>query len=107
MQNVQRLLATALFGLSMFWCLASPARGANPPLTPLRALCTAQNGMFFPSLTGQYVVCDSNPDLGFTPQQENTASLLCTHAYGGQFVVSPPSGDRTFPLWYCVFNFEP
>jgi hypothetical protein len=103
--KAQSLLAASLLGLAISWHSAAPARSANPPLTPLRALCTAQNGTFFPSLTGQYVVCDSNPALGFTAQQEKVAGLLCTHAYGGQFVVSPPAGDRTFPLWYCVFNF--
>ena len=105
MTKAQRLLAALLLGLSLSWLAASPADTANPPLTPLRALCAAQHGMLFASSTRQYVVCDSDPALGFTAQQANTASRLCTHAYGGQFVYEPPVGERTFPLWYCVFNF--
>ena len=105
MTKAQRLVAAILLGLSLSWLAASPADAANPPLTPLRALCAAQHGMLFASLTRQYVVCDSDPARGFTTQEAMTARLLCTRAYGGQFVYEPPAGERTFPLWYCVFSF--
>jgi hypothetical protein len=105
MTKAQRLLVAILLALSLSWLAASPADTANPPLTPLRALCAAQQGTLFASLNRGYVVCDSDPAIGFTAQQATTARLLCTHAYGGLFVYEPPSGERTFPLWYCVFSF--
>ena len=101
------LLLAALATLAFAGVAIPLAGAANPPLKPLRALCAAQHGMLFASLTGQYVVCDSDPARGFTEVQLKAARLLCTHAYDGRFVLSPPAGDRTFPLWYCVFRFDP
>jgi hypothetical protein len=96
-------LCAAVFALALF-ASAAPAAAGDPPITAIKALCTAQGGTFY-SLAHAYVVCDSNIAEGFTfsEQQLTAARLLCTRAYGGLFSVSGPPG---FPSWYCVYDVK-
>lgn len=95
-----RLLGMSVIALT-FSCLAATAHAGSPPVTAIRALCSAQQGSFFGvSQTGQYVVCDS-PAVPFTDQQVGAARHLCINAYRGLFTISGPTGR---PSWYCVYQ---
>jgi hypothetical protein len=92
------LLVAAIVVATIF---ATSTAASGPPLTPLRALCTAAGGNFFLSLDRQRVVCDSPLGVRFTDQQLNSARLLCTHAYGALFSVS---GGTEIQIWNCFFG---
>ena len=92
------LLVAAIIAAAI---VATSSAASGPPLTPLRALCTAAGGTFFLSVDRQRVVCDSPFGVRFTDQQLKRARLLCTHAYGALFSVS---GSPEIQIWNCFFG---
>ena len=100
--HLVRRTATAMAVSACAALTAAAPAAAEPPLDALGNFCFAHGATFFGhSSDFEYAGCDASGV--YTEAQLTAASNICTQAYGGTFVNSPPSGERLTTTWYCVF----